>query len=172
VVVPGCLQTQLALARGGFPQPVWFKNHPQAANVRSMGGLLDRQIMEGVRTTKRMFEEQIRPLPKTEQEKKLAEMTAAVQAGTPPRQNLRNQRTIGVVVGRGRPTTHHALSLARVAIVRPVSSRLFRPIISFTLHRAKRALLLRRKPSGTARSCSCSRSRAWRRFGWFADRQG
>ena len=101
VTVPGYLQTQLALAWGGFPQPVWFRNHPQIANVRSMGGLLDRQIMEGVAATEKMFEEQIRPLPKADQEKKLAEMAAAVQAGTPPRENLRDQRTIDVVVGRG-----------------------------------------------------------------------
>lgn len=101
VTIPGYLQTQLALSWGGFPQPVWFKNDAQVANVRSMGGLLDRQIMEGVAATEKMYEEQIRPLPKAEQEKKLAEMANAVQAGTPPRENPREQRTIDVVVGRG-----------------------------------------------------------------------
>jgi short subunit dehydrogenase-like uncharacterized protein len=101
VVVPGSVQTQLALAWGGFPQPVWFKDHPQIANVRSIGGLLDRQIMEGVAATETMFEEQIRPLPKEEQERRLAEMANAVQGGTPPRENAREQRTIDVVAGRG-----------------------------------------------------------------------
>ncbi|MGA8152086.1 MAG: DUF5938 domain-containing protein [Terriglobales bacterium] len=101
VSVPGYVQSQMALAWGGFPQPVWFKNHPQVANVRSIGGLLDRQIMEGVAATEKLFEEQIRPLPKAEQEKKLAEMANAVQGGTPPRENTREQRTIDVVAGRG-----------------------------------------------------------------------
>jgi len=101
VIVPGSVQTQLALAWGGFPQPVWFKDHPQVANVRSMGGLLDRQIMEGVAATERMFEEQLRPLPHQEQERKLAEMASSVQGSTPPRENTREQRTIDVVVGRG-----------------------------------------------------------------------
>jgi len=101
VAVPGYVQTQLALAWGGFPQPVWFKNHPQVANVKSFGGLLDRQIMEGVAATEKMFEEQIRALPKPQQEIKLAEMASAVQAGTPPRENAREQRTIDVVAGRG-----------------------------------------------------------------------
>jgi len=101
VVVPGSVQTQLALAWGGFPQPVWFKDHPQVANVRSMGGLLDRQIMEGVAATEKMFEEQIRPLPKAEQEGKLADMANAVQGGTPPRENTHEHRTIDVVEGRG-----------------------------------------------------------------------
>jgi short subunit dehydrogenase-like uncharacterized protein len=101
VAVPGYLETQLALAWGGFPQPVWFKNHPEVANVKSFGGLLDRQIMEGVAATEKMFEEQIRTLPKAEQEKKLAEMANTVQGGTPPRENAREQRTIDVVAGRG-----------------------------------------------------------------------
>ena len=66
-----------------------------------MGGLLDRQIMEGVAATEKMYEEQIRPLPRAEQKTKLAEMANAVQGGTPPRENLHDQRTIDVVVGRG-----------------------------------------------------------------------
>jgi len=101
VTVPGSIQTQLALAWGGFPHPVWYKDHPQIANVRSFGGLLDRQIMEGVAATEKMFEEQIRPLPKAEQERRLSEMASSVQGGTPPRENPREQRTIDVVAARG-----------------------------------------------------------------------
>lgn len=101
VSIPGYIQSQLALAWGGFPQTVWFKNHPQVANLKSFGGLLDRQIMEGVAATEKIFEEQIRPLPKAEQEKRLAEMANTVQGGTPPRENTREQRTIDVVAGRG-----------------------------------------------------------------------
>ncbi|MGD0957608.1 MAG: DUF5938 domain-containing protein [Candidatus Acidiferrales bacterium] len=100
-VVPGYIRTQLALSWGGFPHPVWYKDHPQAANVRSFGGLLNRQIMESVLATEKHFEEAIRPLPKEEQEKKLAEMANAVQGGTPPRENSRQQRTIDLIVGRG-----------------------------------------------------------------------
>ncbi len=100
-VVPGYIRTQLALSWGGFPHPVWYKDHPQVANVRSFGGLLNRQIMESVLATEKHFEEAIRPLPKEEQEKKLAEMANAVQGGTPPRENSRQQRTIDVIVGRG-----------------------------------------------------------------------
>jgi len=101
VVVPGSIQTQLALAWGGFPHPVWYKDHPQVANVRSIGGLLDRQIMEGVAATEKLFEEQIRPLPPAEQEQKLSEMANSVQGGTPPRENPREHRTIDVIAGRG-----------------------------------------------------------------------
>ena len=100
-VVPGYIRTQLALSWGGFPHPVWYKDHPQAANVKSFGGLLNRQIMLGVLATEKHYEEAIRPLPKAEQEKKLAEMANAVQMGTPPRENSREQRTIDVIAGRG-----------------------------------------------------------------------
>jgi hypothetical protein len=106
VVVPGSIQTQLALAWGGFPHPVWFKDHPQVANVRSLGGILDRGVMQNVLATEKHFEENIRPLPKEERERKLAEMANSVQAGTPPRENIREQRTIDVVLGRG--TTDYA----------------------------------------------------------------
>jgi hypothetical protein len=95
------MQTQLALPWGGFPHSVWFKDHPQVANVRSLGGILDRQLMQNVLATEKHFEESIRPLPKEEQEWKLREMANSVQAGTPPRENTREHRTIDVVYGRG-----------------------------------------------------------------------
>jgi len=101
VVAPGSIQTQLALPWGGFPHPVWFKDHPQVANVKTLGGLLDRQVMETVVATEKHFEEKIRPMPKEEQERQLAEMANSVQAGTPPHENTRQQRTIDVVLGRG-----------------------------------------------------------------------
>jgi len=101
VVTPGQIQTQLALAWGGFPHPVWFKEHPQVANVKSFGGLLDRQIMESVVATEKLYAEQIAPLAPQERERRLAEMANAVQSGTPPRENSRENRTIDVVAGRG-----------------------------------------------------------------------
>ena len=33
VTIPSAITTQLALPWGGFPHPVWFKDHPQIANV-------------------------------------------------------------------------------------------------------------------------------------------
>lgn len=101
VIAPGQIQTQLALAWGGFPHPVWFKDHPQVANVKSFGGLLDRQVMESVFATEKMYLKEIAPLPKAERERRLAEMANSVQAGTPPRENPRENRTIDVIVGRG-----------------------------------------------------------------------
>ena len=101
VVTPGQIQTQLALAWGGFPHPVWYKTHPQIANVKSFGGLLDRHIMEQVYATEKLYLEQIAPLGKEERERRLAEMANSVQGSTPPRENSRENRTIDVIAGRG-----------------------------------------------------------------------
>ncbi len=79
--------------------------------MRTLGGLLNRQIMEAVFATEKNFEENIRPLPKQEQEKKLAEMANSVQGSTPPRENTREHRTIDVVYGAGHNVfraVHHA----------------------------------------------------------------
>jgi short subunit dehydrogenase-like uncharacterized protein len=101
VVIPSSVETQLALPWGGFPHPVWYKDHPQVANVRSMGGILDRQLMENVLATEKYYEKEIRPLSKEERERKLAEMASSVQSGTPPRENSREQRTMDLVCARG-----------------------------------------------------------------------
>jgi short subunit dehydrogenase-like uncharacterized protein len=101
VVTPGQIQTQMALAWGGFPHPVWYKEHPQIANVKSFGGLLDRHIMEHVYATEKLYLEQIAPLAKDERERRLVEMANSVQGSTPPRENSRENRTIDVIAGRG-----------------------------------------------------------------------
>ncbi len=62
-IVPGSIESQLVLPWGGFPNPVWFKNHPQVANVRTLGGILDRALMTNILATEKHYEEQIRPLP-------------------------------------------------------------------------------------------------------------
>ena len=67
VTIPSAIATQLALPWGGFPHPVWFKDHPQIANVRAFGGLLDRSIMEGIVAGQRDYQEKIKPLPPEEQ---------------------------------------------------------------------------------------------------------
>jgi hypothetical protein len=100
-LVPGEFRTRLALPWGGFPHPVWFKDDPRIANVYAFGGLLDRSLMENVVAGQRDYQEKIRPLPPEEQRKVLAEIADSMQAGTPPRENRRRQRTIDVVSGRG-----------------------------------------------------------------------
>lgn len=101
VTIPSAITTQLALPWGGFPHPVWFKDHPQIANVRAFGGLLDRSIMEGIVAGQRDYQEKIKPLPPEQQREVLAGIADSMQPGLPPRENRRLQRTVDVVVGRG-----------------------------------------------------------------------
>ena len=100
-VIPGTFQTQLALPWGGFPHPTWFKDDPRIANVQAFGGILNRSIMENVVAGQREYQEKIRPLPPEEQRKILAGIADSVQAGMPPRENRRQQRTVDVVSARG-----------------------------------------------------------------------
>jgi hypothetical protein len=101
VTIPGSITTQKALPWGGFPHPVWFKDHPQIANVRAFGGILDPVIMQGVIAGERDYVEKLKPLPRAEQERILSELAAAAQSATPPRENRRENRTVDVVMGRG-----------------------------------------------------------------------
>ena len=101
VSIPSAITTQLALPWGGFPHPIWFKDHAQIANVRAFGGLLDRSLMEGIVAGQRDYQEKIKPLPAEEQRQVLAGIADSMQPGLPPRENRRQQRTVDVVVGRG-----------------------------------------------------------------------
>ena len=69
--------------------------------MQAFGGLLDRALMENVVAGQRDYQEKIRPLPPEEQKKILAGIADSVQAGMPPRENRRRQRTIDVVSARG-----------------------------------------------------------------------
>jgi short subunit dehydrogenase-like uncharacterized protein len=100
-LIPGEFRTRLALPWGGFPHPVWFKDDPRIANVYAFGGLLDRALMENVVAGQRDYQEKIRPLPAEQQREILAGIADSVQAGMPPRENRRRQRTIDVVSARG-----------------------------------------------------------------------
>jgi short subunit dehydrogenase-like uncharacterized protein len=94
VAVPGQHQTAIAMPWGGTPHPVWHKRNPRVANVRSLGGVFNQMVMQGVQQIAKMVEEKIKPLPPAEQRKALSEQAAALQSGMPPRENHRINRTL------------------------------------------------------------------------------
>jgi short subunit dehydrogenase-like uncharacterized protein len=101
VVVPGQHQTALALSWGGTAHPVTFKRDPRVANVRSLGGVFDRGLMQGVVQIAQMVEEKIKPLPPEQQVKALSDAAAGVQAGMPPRENQRVNTSLDSVYASG-----------------------------------------------------------------------
>jgi short subunit dehydrogenase-like uncharacterized protein len=109
VMIPGSITTHSALPWGGFPHPVWFKDHPQIANVRAFGGILDPVVMQGVIAGERDYVEKLKPLPLEDQQRILSELAAAAQGATPPRENRRENRTVDVVMGRGNLDTAHVV---------------------------------------------------------------
>ncbi|MBA2479913.1 MAG: saccharopine dehydrogenase, partial [Planctomycetes bacterium] len=101
VNLPGVHQTALTLPWGGTSHPVWFKDDHRVANVKVLGGVFDRGLMEGVVQISQMVEEQIKPLPEAEAKAALAEQAAALKADMPPRENQRVNISIDSVHASG-----------------------------------------------------------------------
>lgn len=101
VVVPGQHAVAMALPWGGTAHPVWFKNDPRVSSCKAMGGVFERTVMEGVVQITQVVEDQIKKLPKAEQEKALSDMAASLQAGMPPRENPRENISVDSVHASG-----------------------------------------------------------------------
>jgi short subunit dehydrogenase-like uncharacterized protein len=101
VTVPGQHQTSLALPWGGTSHPVWFKHDPRVANVRALGGLFDRQLMQGVPLIVRAALEQVQGLPIEEKYTALDKVASSVQNQMPPRENPRINTSLDSVYASG-----------------------------------------------------------------------
>jgi hypothetical protein len=101
VSVPDRHEGAIVSPWGGTSHPIWFRRDPRVSNCRVLGGVLAREVMEGVVQTQKMVKEQIKPLPPEEQEKALAEIAATMQAAMPPRENPRLNHTIDSVHASG-----------------------------------------------------------------------
>jgi short subunit dehydrogenase-like uncharacterized protein len=101
VVVPGQHDTAIAVPWGGTAHPIWFRNDPRVANVKAMGGVLARPVMEGVVATTQMVKENIKPLPLDQQEIELGKIAASLQASMPPRENPRINTSLDSVHASG-----------------------------------------------------------------------
>ena len=88
-VVPGQNTTTLALDWGGTEHPVWFRQDPRVVNCRAMGGLYDRNLMEGVVQMAGEVAAKAAEMTPEDAEKFLAETAAEVQSDDPPRENTR-----------------------------------------------------------------------------------
>ena len=101
VSVPGQHESAIAVPWGGTAHPVWFKNDPRVANCRVVGGVLARDVMQGVVATQQMVKEKIKPLPMEQQEKALADIAASMQPNMPPRENPRLNTSVDSVHASG-----------------------------------------------------------------------
>ncbi|HVS42568.1 MAG TPA: DUF5938 domain-containing protein [Candidatus Dormibacteraeota bacterium] len=101
VVLPGQHQTSLVMSNWSSPHPVWHKRNPRVANCKVLGGVFNRAVMEQVVAMAKMVEEKIKPLDPDGQRAALAEVAKGVQAGMPPRENQRVNRSLDSVYATG-----------------------------------------------------------------------
>jgi len=101
VTVPGQHATGLALPWGGTSHPVWFKRDPRVANVKVLGGLFDRALMQGVPQIVAAALEQIADLPDDEKYAALVAQAGAVTPEMPPRENQRVNISLDSVQASG-----------------------------------------------------------------------
>lgn len=109
LTVPGLHETGLALPWGGTSHPVWFRQDPRVANVKVLGGLLDRQLMQGVPQIVAGALEQVGSLPAEQQFEALTETALAVRSEMPPRENQRVNISIDSVHATGPLGRAHCL---------------------------------------------------------------
>jgi short subunit dehydrogenase-like uncharacterized protein len=101
VTVPGQHETGLALPWGGTSHPVWFRRDPRVANVKVLGGVLNRALMLGVPQIVAAVLAQVKDLPDDEKHRVLAEQAALVQGDMPPRENPRINTSVDSVHASG-----------------------------------------------------------------------
>jgi short subunit dehydrogenase-like uncharacterized protein len=101
VTVPGQHETGLALPWGGTSHPVWFRRDPRVANVKALGGVFDRQLMQGVPLIVQAVVQQLEGLSDAEKYKALHEQAAAVRSEMPPRENPRINTSLDSVHASG-----------------------------------------------------------------------
>jgi short subunit dehydrogenase-like uncharacterized protein len=101
VMVPGQHETGLALPWGGTSHPVWFKRDPRVANVKVLGGVFNRALMQGVPQIVAAVLEQIEGLPEHEKLRVLTEQAAGVMSENPPRENTRINTSLDSVHASG-----------------------------------------------------------------------
>jgi hypothetical protein len=101
VTVPGQHQTGLALPWGGTSHPVWFRRDPRVANVKVLGGLFDRALMQGVPQIVAAVLQQIEGLSEEEKLEALSAQAAEVMSEMPPRENQRINISVDSVHASG-----------------------------------------------------------------------
>jgi short subunit dehydrogenase-like uncharacterized protein len=101
VVVPGQHETGLALPWGGTSHPVWFKRDPRVANVKVLGGVFNRALMQGVPQIVAAVLGQIEGLPESEKLRVLTEQAANVMNQMPPREATRINTSLDSVHASG-----------------------------------------------------------------------
>ncbi|WP_313318022.1 DUF5938 domain-containing protein [Stenotrophomonas sp.] len=99
--IPGQHEAALALPWGGTSHPVWFRRDPRVANVRVLGGVFNKPLMQGVPKIVAAALEATKDMPAEERYAALAHTASGVMNSMPPRENPRINKSVDSVHASG-----------------------------------------------------------------------
>jgi len=101
LAIPGQHELALALPWGGTSHPVWFRRDPRVANVRALGGVFNKALMQGVPQIVAAALEATKDLDPDAKYAALDATAAQVMNQMPPRENPRLNKSIDSVHASG-----------------------------------------------------------------------
>ena len=101
VAIPGQHELALALPWGGTSHPVWFKRDPRVANVKVLGGVFNKALMQGVPQIVAAAVKATEGMNDDDRYAALAKTAAGVMSTMPPRENPRLNRSLDSVHASG-----------------------------------------------------------------------
>ena len=101
LVLPGQHELALALPWGGTSHPVWYRGDPRVANVKVLGGVFNRALMNGVPQIVSAAVEATKDMDPDERYAALTATAAQVMNQMPPRENPRLNKSVDSVHASG-----------------------------------------------------------------------
>jgi hypothetical protein len=101
LAIPGQHELALALPWGGTAHPVWFRKDPRVANVKALGGVFNKALMQGVPQIVGAAIEATKDLEPEARYAALTATAAQVMNQMPPRENPRVNKSMDSVHASG-----------------------------------------------------------------------
>ena len=99
--IPGQHEAALALPWGGTSHPVWFKRDPRVANVKVLGGVFNKPLMQAVPQIVNAALKATEGMNNQDRYAALAKTAAGVMNSMPPRENPRINKSVDSVHASG-----------------------------------------------------------------------
>jgi len=101
LAIPGQHELALALPWGGTSHPVWYRRDPRVANVKVLGGIFNKALMQGVPQIVAAAVEATKDMAPDERYAALDATAAQVMNQMPPRENPRLNKSLDSVHASG-----------------------------------------------------------------------
>ncbi|MGJ7495499.1 DUF5938 domain-containing protein [Variovorax sp. RT4R15] len=101
LAIPGQHEMALALPWGGTSHPVWFRKDPRVANVKVLGGVFNKPLMQGVPLIVAAALKATEGMNDEDRYAALAQTAAGVMNSMPPRENPRLNKSVDSVHASG-----------------------------------------------------------------------